>query len=32
MKKVVSAKAKDDFTLDLIFNDGAKKLLMSNRI
>ncbi len=25
MKKVVSAKAKDDFTLDLIFNDGAKK-------
>lgn len=25
MKKVVSAKANDDFTLDLEFNDGAKK-------
>lgn len=25
MKKVVSAKANDDFTLDLKFNDGANK-------
>lgn len=25
MKKVVTAKANDDFTLDLIFNDGAMK-------
>lgn len=25
MKKVISAKANDDFTLDLQFNDGASK-------
>ena len=25
MKKVISAKANDDFTLDLKFNDGANK-------
>ncbi len=25
MKKVISAKANDDFTLDLVFKDGARK-------
>ena len=25
MKKVISAKANDDFTLDLVFSDGALK-------